>query len=166
MRPALPTSRERQPRAEPETPGSEYETMSDGDADIVPLLGADFAEDWPGSGRSWQAEFYQLLSGHAATAEHLVRVGQAASDKCWWCGSRERQLRRHLFIRCQRWGRRSEGCSRESSGIASGGPLGPARSASSSATFGRRPPCWSSRRTPEWIGCRAGPSPRGARHGE
>ena len=48
--------------------------------------------------------FYQLLSGHAATAEHLSRVGQAQSDLCWWCGSGERQSRHHLFVRCQRWG--------------------------------------------------------------
>ena len=32
--------------------------------------------------------YYQLLSGHAATAPHLMRVGQAPSDKCWWCGKR------------------------------------------------------------------------------
>ena len=48
--------------------------------------------------------FYQLLSGHAATAKHLVRVGQAPSDRCWWCGSGERQSRSHLLVRCQRWG--------------------------------------------------------------
>ena len=47
--------------------------------------------------------FYQLLSGHAAVAEHLVRVGQAQSDRCWWCGSGERQTRFHLLIRCRRW---------------------------------------------------------------
>ena len=29
--------------------------------------------------------FYQLLSGHAATAEHLVRIGQAPSERCWFC---------------------------------------------------------------------------------
>ena len=34
--------------------------------------------------------FYQLLSGHAATAEHLRRVGQAPGDRCWWCGSGEK----------------------------------------------------------------------------
>ena len=27
--------------------------------------------------------FYQMLSGHAATAEHLVRIGQATSDRRW-----------------------------------------------------------------------------------
>ena len=47
--------------------------------------------------------FYQLMSGHAAVAEHLVRVGQADSDTCFWCGSGERQTRHHLFIRCKRW---------------------------------------------------------------
>ena len=47
--------------------------------------------------------FCQLLSGHAATAVHLRRVGQAPNDKCWWCDSGERQLRHHPFIRCRRW---------------------------------------------------------------
>ena len=47
--------------------------------------------------------FYQLLSGHAATAPHLRRIGQAPSDRCWWCGSGERQTRYHLFIRCRWW---------------------------------------------------------------
>ena len=30
--------------------------------------------------------FYQL---HAAMAEHLVKLGQATNDRCWWCGSGE-----------------------------------------------------------------------------
>ena len=47
--------------------------------------------------------FYQLLSGHAATAVRPRRWGQVPSDKCWWCGSGERQTRHHLFIRCRRW---------------------------------------------------------------
>ena len=47
--------------------------------------------------------FYQLMSGHAAVAEHLVRVGQADVDTCFWCGSGERQTRHHLFIKCRRW---------------------------------------------------------------
>ena len=32
-----------------------------------------------------------------------MRVGQAQSDLCWWCGSGERQTRFHLFARCRRW---------------------------------------------------------------
>ena len=47
--------------------------------------------------------FYQPLSGHAATAVHLRRVRQAPSDRCWWCGSGERQTRYHLLVRCRRW---------------------------------------------------------------
>ena len=47
--------------------------------------------------------FYQLLSGHASTAEHLVTVGQAESNACFWCGSGERQSRFHLFVKCRRW---------------------------------------------------------------
>ena len=33
----------------------------------------------------------------------MVRVGQAESDTCFWCGSGERQTRFHLFVRCRRW---------------------------------------------------------------
>ena len=49
------------------------------------------------------SRFYQLLSGHAATAEHLRRVGQADSDRCFWCGSEAVQTRHHLFMVCRRW---------------------------------------------------------------
>ena len=48
------------------------------------------------------SRFYQMLSGHAATAEHLRRVGQTESDTCFWCGTGERQTRYHLFVRCRR----------------------------------------------------------------
>ena len=47
--------------------------------------------------------FYQLLSGHAATAPHLKRIGQVRSSRCWWCNSGQRQSRFHLFFRCRRW---------------------------------------------------------------
>ena len=49
------------------------------------------------------SRFYQLLSGHAATAEHLRRIGQVNSDTCFWYGSGERQSRYHLFVKCKRW---------------------------------------------------------------
>ena len=49
------------------------------------------------------SRFYQLLSGHAAVADHLKRVGQADSDECFWCGTGEEQTRYHLFVRCRRW---------------------------------------------------------------
>ena len=69
--------------------------------------------------------FHQLLLGHAATAEHLRRVGQAPSDRCWY-GSGERQSRFHLFAKRRRWGpeirrlwqRVERGCER-------GGPRAP-----------------------------------------
>ena len=47
--------------------------------------------------------FYQLMTGHAATAPHLKRIGQVESDRCWWCNSGQRQSRFHLFRRCRRW---------------------------------------------------------------
>ena len=49
------------------------------------------------------SRYHQLLSGNAAIAEHLKRVGQATSDTCFWCGSGEIQTRHHLLIRCRRW---------------------------------------------------------------
>ena len=33
-----------------------------------------------------------------------MRVGQADTDRCWWCGSGERQTRFYLFVKCRRWG--------------------------------------------------------------
>ena len=49
------------------------------------------------------SRFYQLLSGHAAVAKHLRRVGQAESEVCFWCGSGAVQTRHHLFVVCRRW---------------------------------------------------------------
>ena len=49
------------------------------------------------------SRYYQLLSGHAAVAEHLVRVGQATNSACFWRGSGERQTRYHLMVKCRRW---------------------------------------------------------------
>ena len=49
------------------------------------------------------SRFYQLLSGHAATAPHLKRIGLINTEDCWWCGSGDRQTRLHLFSRCRRW---------------------------------------------------------------
>ena len=49
------------------------------------------------------SRFYQLLSGHAATAEHLRRVGQADSDRCFQCELGAVQTRHHLFMVCRRW---------------------------------------------------------------
>ena len=49
------------------------------------------------------SRYYQLLSRHAAAAEHLKRVGQATSDTCFWCGSGEKQTRYHLLVKCRRW---------------------------------------------------------------
>ena len=54
--------------------------------------------------KEFVGRFYQLLSGHAAVADQLVRVNQAPSDRCWWCGSGEKQTRFHLFVKCRRWG--------------------------------------------------------------
>ena len=47
--------------------------------------------------------FYQLLSGHAATAD-LQRVGKSRTDRCWWYSRGERQTRLHLLVRYRRWG--------------------------------------------------------------
>ena len=44
--------------------------------------------------------YYQLLSGHVATGSYFRGKIQTDSDKCWWCGSGERQSRHHLFARC------------------------------------------------------------------
>ena len=83
--------------------------------------------------------FYQLLSGHGATAEHLVRVGQALSDRCCVAAARDRRATtcykaptleaggQRLWRRVERdyeWGAR-----------------GPLQSVSSSGMPERHPPC-------------------------
>ena len=59
-----------------------------------------------GLGKVWKelaGRFFQLLSGHAATAVHLKRIDQAPNGKCWLCGSSESQSHHHLSIKCRRW---------------------------------------------------------------
>ena len=68
-----------------------------------PPRGGKMRKDLNRTRKELAGRFYQLLSGHAATAEHLRRVGQAESDTCFWCGSGERQTRHHLFVKCRRW---------------------------------------------------------------
>ena len=68
-----------------------------------PPKGGKMRKDLGGCRKELAGRFYQLLSGHAATAEHLVRVGQAENDTCFWCGSGEKQTRHHLFVKCRRW---------------------------------------------------------------
>ena len=68
-----------------------------------PPRGGKMRKDLNRAPKELAGRFYQLLSGHAATAEHLVRVGQARSEACFWCGSGERQTRYHLFVKCKRW---------------------------------------------------------------
>ena len=68
-----------------------------------PPRGGKMRKDLNRAPKEQASRFYQLLSGHAATAEHLVRVGQARSEACFWCGSGEKQTRYHLFVKCKRW---------------------------------------------------------------
>ena len=68
-----------------------------------PPKGGKMRKDLNRTQKELASQFYQLLSGHAATAEHLVRIGQAENDTCFWCGLGERQTRHHLFVRCRRW---------------------------------------------------------------
>ena len=50
-------------------------------------------------GKGVASRFFQLLSGHAAIGPYLAeKTKTIQSDKCWWCGSGERQSRHHLFI--------------------------------------------------------------------
>ena len=68
-----------------------------------PPPGGRMRKELKGVRKERAGRFYQLLSGHAATAPHLKRVGLIDTDSCWWCGSGERQTRLHLFSRCRRW---------------------------------------------------------------
>ena len=69
-----------------------------------PPTGGKMRSELRGVRKECAGRFYQLLSGHAATAPHLERIGQVRSDgSCWWCRSGQRQSRFHLFFRCRRW---------------------------------------------------------------
>ena len=70
--------------------------------------------------------YYQLLSRHAATAPHLLRVGQASGDECWWCNTGQRQTRLHLFSRCRRWTPQIRDLWRRIDAEEGGGPRAPA----------------------------------------
>ena len=84
-----PISRERQPKPDPTPPETRFESTSGGSDGIALHQGGGRLRRGLGKVRKDLAgRFYQLLSGHAATAPHLMRVGQAPSDKCWWCGKR------------------------------------------------------------------------------
>jgi hypothetical protein len=49
------------------------------------------------------SRFYQLRMGKAHTGPYLAKIGEAADDKCWWCGSGVSQMREHLFKHCSQW---------------------------------------------------------------
>ena len=68
-----------------------------------PPPGGKIRQELRATGKEVAGRYYQLLSGHAATAPHLRRIGQATSDECWWCDTGQRQTRLHLFSRCRRW---------------------------------------------------------------
>ena len=68
-----------------------------------PPRGGKMRKDLGRARKELAGRFYQLMSGHAAVADHLRRVGQAESSDCFWCGSGERQTRFHLFVKCRRW---------------------------------------------------------------
>lgn len=57
--------------------------------------------------KSVASRYYQLLSGHAATASFLNErmMGHLCleSNECRWCGSRARESRHHLFVECKAW---------------------------------------------------------------
>src|SRR5437016_14664957 len=51
--------------------------------------------------------YYQLLSRHAAIRAYLPRIEKITRAERWWCRSRKRQSRQHLFFRCRRWAPKS-----------------------------------------------------------
>jgi len=40
---------------------------------------------------------YQLRTGHALIGPYLKKIGNRASDTCWWCDRGVKQSREHLF---------------------------------------------------------------------
>lgn len=62
----------------------------------IPPPGGELQKGLGMVGKELAGRLYQLISGHAATAEHLHRIGRAPGVEYWWCGSDKRQSRHHL----------------------------------------------------------------------
>jgi hypothetical protein len=50
--------------------------------------------------KSIATRFNGFRSGRVHTGSHLAKVGEAANDNCWWCGSSATPTREHLFTHC------------------------------------------------------------------
>jgi hypothetical protein len=50
--------------------------------------------------KSIATRFNEFRSGKLHTGPHLAKVGEAANDNCWWCGSSATPTREHLFTHC------------------------------------------------------------------
>ena len=84
----------------------------------APPHGSRIRKDLQKEGKGVASRFFQLLSGHAAIGPYLAeRIKTFQSNKCWWCGSGERQSRHHLFVKCRS---RSRSCGGASGRPASG----------------------------------------------
>ena len=95
-----------------------------------------------------EGRFYQLLSGHAAVADRLVRVGQAPSDLS---GGVEVARSRHVSITLPSAGsgnRRLGDCGKEWRWIVGGEERGPHQSAAISGMSEQCRQSWSSWKTP------------------
>ena len=109
-----------------------------------PPPGGRFRRELAREPKELAGRFYRLLLGHAAAAEHLTGVGQAASERCRWCGSGERQTRYHLSwgVGDELW--RSRDCGEELRGTMGGADHVRPPSASSLETREQRRRSWSS----------------------
>jgi len=64
----------------------------------VPTTEVDAARPDAGqASKTVASRFYQLKTGHALIGPYLKKIGERASDICWWCDRGVKQSREHLF---------------------------------------------------------------------
>ena len=69
-----------------------------------PPPGGKIRKDLQRENKGIASPYFQLLFGHAAIGPYLAdTIKTIQSDKCWRCGSGERQSRHHLFVKCRAW---------------------------------------------------------------
>ena len=101
-RQASPTSPEKLPKQDrgPQPSGSAT-TLAEDD-DTAPQGW----KDKEGPGQDQEGASQPVLSASFRTrgsGRPFGEAGQAPGDRCWFCGTRERQTCFHLFAKCRRW---------------------------------------------------------------
>ena len=58
-------------------------------------------EDIAKAKKSVTARYVQLMSGHAVTGAHLLKIRKVEDARCWWCDDSDQTVA-HFLLRCRR----------------------------------------------------------------